>query len=478
MDIHPNDLDYPLLDFSGRGFWRLRDACEGTQILGATGSGKTSGSGQAIAKAFLRAGYGGLVLTVKLEERALWERYGFETGRKDSMIVFSPENRWRFNFLDYELRRPGRGAGMTRNLVDLFHTVLENADRTSGEGKSADPFWGHSLKRLLGNAIDLVRFGVGHLSLDDIFEVINSAPLSLEQTNSPNWQETSYCFHCIAKGEDRPKTRREEHDFELTAKYFMGEFPSLADKTRSIIVASFTNMADCFLRGEMNDLFCTDTNLVPELTHNGAIIIMDLPVKEYGDVGRFAQVLFKLIWQQATERRDNTKPIRPTFLWADEAQEFVISTDMGFQTTARSARACTVYLTQNISNYYAVMGGVKGKAEVDSLLGNLQTKIFHQNNHPETNYWAAEVISKSTKYRPSYGTSQNNSNNLFGTGGNQQNSMNMTPIDEYDVPPSTFSDLKKGGTDNNMQVEGIFFQGGRSWNGKRHIKVTFSQEEC
>ncbi len=69
------DLDRPLFYLSPQDPWTIRDACEGVQIFGAIGSGKTSGSGAAIAKAFLQAGFGGLVLCAKPEERLLWERY-------------------------------------------------------------------------------------------------------------------------------------------------------------------------------------------------------------------------------------------------------------------------------------------------------------------------------------------------------------------------------------------------------------------
>ena len=48
----PFDLETPLLHFSDSDPWRIRDACEGLQIFGGTGSGKTSGSGQAVARAF------------------------------------------------------------------------------------------------------------------------------------------------------------------------------------------------------------------------------------------------------------------------------------------------------------------------------------------------------------------------------------------------------------------------------------------
>src|SRR4051794_6107105 len=108
------NLNAPLIHFSKNDAWTINDATQGTSIMGATGGGKTSGSGATIAKAFLRAGLGGLVMCAKPEERELWEQYARETGRLSSIVVFSPtgyrhneqgekvEKQWRFNFLDYE----------------------------------------------------------------------------------------------------------------------------------------------------------------------------------------------------------------------------------------------------------------------------------------------------------------------------------------------------------------------------------------
>ena len=52
-----DELDQPLL-FFGNEALTLRACLEGILIIGATGSGKTSGSGAAIAKAYLQNGYG------------------------------------------------------------------------------------------------------------------------------------------------------------------------------------------------------------------------------------------------------------------------------------------------------------------------------------------------------------------------------------------------------------------------------------
>ena len=75
-------LDNPLLQLSPADTLTQRHVCEGIQIFGGTGSGKTSASGAHIARAFLRAGFGGLVMCAKPEERRLWEQYAKETGRE------------------------------------------------------------------------------------------------------------------------------------------------------------------------------------------------------------------------------------------------------------------------------------------------------------------------------------------------------------------------------------------------------------
>ncbi len=467
------NLDQPLIHFSPLDVWRIKDAFEGCQVFGATGSGKTTGSGQAIAKSFLSAGFGGLVLTAKPDERSLWERYCRETGRDDSLIVFSPGNHWKFNFLDYEFRRPGAGAGLTQNLVTLFSTVVEVAERSQGGGAAQD-YWQRTLKQLMRNAIDLAAIGRGKVSLDLLYDIVSTAPSSPEEVVSDSWQESSVCMGCIRDGEAAKKSPLQAHDFELTAKYWLKEFAALAPKTRSIIVSSFTSLADVFLRGTLHDLFCTETNIVPEASAEGGIILLDLPVKEYAEVGQLAQVLFKFIWQRAIERRDVTKHQRPVFLWADESQLFVNSHDAVFQSTARSSRVATVYLTQSISNYYAALGGERAKADVNSLLGNLQTKVFHANGDSVTNNWASDLFAKTWQFRGSAGTSIRD-----GSYGNQQVSKNAGGSQslDYEVLPHDFTTLRKGGPEHDWRVDGIVFVGGRLWaaSKRNHIRVSFRQ---
>src|SRR5580704_5111307 len=100
-------LDQVIYNFNGQEPFTVRDACEGIQIFGGIGSGKTSGSGESIARAFLKAGFGGLILCAKKDVLADWQRYAKETGRSNSLLVFDGSGNFVFPFLQYEIDREG-----------------------------------------------------------------------------------------------------------------------------------------------------------------------------------------------------------------------------------------------------------------------------------------------------------------------------------------------------------------------------------
>ena len=467
-------LDSVLYQFNGIEPFTIRQACEGVQIFGGIGSGKTSGSGAAIAKSFLRAGLGGLVLCAKKDEVETWKRYAAETGKSKRLLVFDASGEWRFPFLQYEVDREGEGAGYTENLVRLFTTVHEAMERGKSGG-GADPYWTRAMQQLIRNAIDLCMIARGEVSVPLLYDIVNSAPLNKEERDSEEWQKKSLCWKLMIEADKRSKQMNqwEQYDFESTVSFFMEEFCNLAPKTRSGVISMFTSMADNFLRRPFRMLFSEPSpkgqDALPELTHQGIVIVMNLPVKEIGDAGRAAQVIYKYMWQQAAERRNVNENPLPIFLWVDEAQNFATEYDMQFQATARSSRACTVYLTQNLPNYYAEMGGAHSKYRVDSLVGNLQTKIWHANSHPETNSHAAETIGRSWHKKKGVSVSAGVDNYSAG--------QSVTESYDFDVIPQTFTKLRKGSPINDFQVDAIVYQNGRTWsNGITHIRRIFHQK--
>lgn len=447
--------------------WTIRDACEGTQIFGATGSGKTTGSGHHLATRMLAKGFGGLVLCAKSDEADNWWEYLREVGRsEDDLVELAPDRGQRFDFMDYEFQA-GKGAKLTQNLVALFSTAIA-ATGGDDRGSSTDPYWADALRQLVTNAIDLAGLANESVRLADVNRIVTTAP--------PNKQvraylrSDAYTAQCLRRANERfikdELTPHERVDLEQTIEYWLDDFAGLAPRTRSIIVSSFTSRVTGLLRGPLQRLFCpTDDpkpgeepfTVKPEHTRQGKVIILNLPIKDFGEVGRFAQILFKTIWQRAIERLEVNKGDRPVFLWADESQYFVTNHDVLYQQTARSKMAATVYLTQSLSNYYSMLATRDPVSATHSLLGNLQTKIFHANGDPATNEWAERMFGQEILDRASIST------NLSSARDGLQFGRGLHEVREPIVPGRLFTTLRKGGPENRRRVGAILFQGGRGW---------------
>ncbi len=210
-----------------------------------------------------------------------------------------------------------------------------------------------------------------------------------------------------------------------------------------------------------------------------ALILLDCPIKLYGEVGAFLQVLWKYCFQQSQERRDVDDHTRPVFLVADESHLLAVAADQVFQTTARSSRTAVVYATQSISNYLASFGGEQAQSQVHSLLGNLQTKLFHQQADTKTNEYAAELIGRSRQYLMNASNSQQAGDWLseFMGGQGAQTSAGMSECFEFEVQPNEFSRLRRGGAPQFI-VDAVVYQGGRRFSktGRPWMQVSFQQQ--
>lgn len=473
----------PLLRWSRREVFTFVDAFSGILITGSTGSGKTTGSGAAILRALLRAGFGGLILLVK-DDWPFVKSLAEQTGRSCDLIRFSPTEPWKFNFLNHEMTRPGRGAGLTENIVRLFMAAMEISERTSsnGGGRENGEYWERACRQLCRNLVDLLAFSRGHISIPDLYRVVISAPKTRQELHDKEWQKRSFCFQCLLEADDKRKTPRHQRDLEIVADYFMEEFVDLSPKTRGIIISTFSTLADSLQRGILCDLLCGETNVTPEVAEAGKIIVIDMPIKQFGEVGLLAQAIWKYAFERSIERRDVQTSPRPVFLWIDEAQFLINAADMEFLSTCRSARVATVLLTQNISNFYSALGdGHRGKAQADSIFGNLNTKIFHANSDPITNEWASTLIGRTRQFFINASTSNTNQpmdwiDSLMGRSGSQTSGGVSENID-FEVQPSVFTKLRTGGAAHRGNVDAIVFQNGRVYkdNGRTWRYATFKQ---
>jgi hypothetical protein len=466
-----------LLDLGG-DVWRIKDACEGTIVFGGTGSGKTSGSGHALASAFLAAGFGGLVLCAKPEEPHLWRRLAAENGRLHDLAMFGGAGGPGFNFMRYESLRSGAGAGLTENLVNLF---MEVASIGSGDARTrgGDPFWERAMRSLVRNTVDVLAMAGEPVSLHAMFDVIRSAPPDAASLASSEWRARSACWRLLGAARERALGRAWAVDCREVAGYWLEHFPTLGERTRGSIVAMFSTLAEALMRGKMRELFCAETGLTPEDAIGGRVVVVDLPVKEWSEVGRMAAVIWKYCLQKAVERRtDNAGGGgRPLFIWADECQHFASRYDALFQATARSSRAASVYLTQGYPSLASAFGGgAEGRALADTLLGNMATKIFHANSDAETNRLAAELVGRRLQSLRNSGSGTSLSLGGQASVGSSSSRGRSEHMD-YDIQPAEFSLLRKGGAENGHCADALVFQNGRSWSGtgRSWRKVAFRQ---
>lgn len=496
------NIDNPLIDFSNSSascHWTIRDSFEGTAIFGGIGSGKTSGPGYKLATKFLRNGYGALVLCAKNSEAGLWIKYCKQTGRLDDLIIVEPGGKHQFDFLAYELSLAVGGASLTENIAQVIKTVVRASEERSG-GKGDDPFWENSLDQAITSVIDLAKLAYGKVTVKYLYDIITTAPAPGQQEEKkPRAGSYAHAFELAAdkvsrqfeafvrelseRSEAMPdddeleqlflETCPESATLKTVDHFFIEQYRTLSEKTRSIITMSFSGLLFRLMKEPVYSLLCRhESNFTPEDCYTkGKIIVLNLPVKHYHKVGRDSQILFKYIWQRAMERRNIAEYPRGVFLWADEVQNFLHEHDADFQSTARESRIATVCISQNLANYYANMGGGnRAEYKVKSLLSTLSTKIFNANaDNADTNKYASELIGEAYMKEESRGTSIGEK-----VGMNYNESFKLVKV----VRPEEFVKLKSGGPRNNFLVEAYMHcQGLEFPNGFHHQKIIFKQSK-
>ena len=386
--------------------------------------------------------------------------------------------------MEWEASRPEEGGGLTINIVAILDEIASAVASGAGEadgGGGDNKFFDDALHHLNTNLVDLPIHAGLRVSLPLLRSIVNSAPQTIAQIADPQWQEKSVCWKVLAEANKATEKADAERraDFEDCQNYWLNEYPQLSEKCRSIITLMFSMLVRPLITRPLRKLFSTDTNIKPEDTFDGKIIIVDLPVQEFRLAGKIANLAWKFCFQVAVMRRTPPKDgyLRPVFLWADEAQNFVTEFDSTYQAVARSAGGCTVYLTQNRESYLRVLGNA---AAVDSLLGNLQAKFFCQNSG-DTNEFSAKLLGERWMKVTSTNVGQSRHEKpMPGMEGHHSSGVSRSDQRRYYVEPAQFTTLKRGGAAHEFQVEAIVYNGGHLFeNGSESLPyklITFNQK--
>ena len=445
--------------------------------LGATGSGKTSGSGAFWAKGYLgsAAEMGMIILCAKLTEKDQWVRWAEETGRgKDVRVFDASGDRFRFSFLDWMSGFAAEGGGLTINVVALLEEIITALEPERGSGGGDNVFWEDALHQLLVADVELVQLAGYELSLPTLRDIVRSAPLSREQAADAKWREGSACWFFLEKARDRSESMNAESqaDYAECRAYWLDDFANLSEKTRSIIKLMFTKLAQPFSTRPLRKLFCTDTTLKTEDTFDGAVSIINLPTPEYRLVGRSAALTWKYCWQVAVLRRKPATEgeyLRPVCFWADEAAEnFLSRSDSAFAAAARQSAGCLVYLGQNINQYRKRLGG---EDAFEAFISNLQTLVVHQSTGP-TCRWMAERLGERWERVPGVSRHAPDAPELEGSSG-----VSIGEQRRYLVEPSAFTTLLAGsGPAYGFEAEAILYKGGQLFaSGLPYKRLRFRQ---
>lgn len=411
--------------------WFKEWCYEGTLVTGATGSGKTSSSGVHLAEVMLRNGWGGLVLCVKPEEYQFWLELATRTGRNKDLVRFSVNSGHGFNFLDYESNPTyaGGGCGIVGQILHTFSQVLAIVGRSGSRNKD-NPFWDQARDQLLRNAFQLCISSGEKLTAELLYSVLMAG------VNGDDQVLDGLFYKAMEK---HRQSAAIVSDLNIAVDYLKKELPNLDERTRSNIQITVTSFCDILMRHPLKELFAGATTVSPADIFQGKIVVVDISVKQFGTIGAAANGIWKFCFQTAAERRKDKSV--PCFLWMDEGQYFLTDYDALFQQTARSSRVATVLLTQNIPNMIKVLG----KDSTDSLLGNYQTHIFHQNQCPITNQWMEDTLP---------------------VGENRGSTLRLVLMD-----------LKTGGEHNHCEVEALWSHKGMTLGTERWVKVTLKQKK-
>jgi hypothetical protein len=467
--------------------WTVRDVCQGTLILGATGCGKTTGSGRAIAANFLRMGFGGLILTAKQGEAAAWRKLAGNMDRGQDVADICPDGYLRLNMLQYELDRPSTGVKFSENLVSFFKNLASIVGHRAN-AQVNESFWVETGNELIQNTVDCFLLADFPITLDNLCSFILEAPKSVEQAADRKWQTMPIFGTCMLQAEEACKSEADPGMFKILCEYWLNSFPALPQNTRGCIVAAFSAMVRGLRARYINGLLSTITTITPESIFNGRLVILDLPVNEFQEAGLLVQAAWKYVFQRAVLSRTdrNWGPrCRPVFLWEDEAQATMIDNDAKFQPVAREYRVACVKLSQNISNFYARFGGGDAaRTKVDAVIGSLNTKIWHANGDQVTNDWASRylgtdyktIISTSTSPPPRYTGWNPLEGIMHWLNGRPSVVTNEQPVREPVMHPHEFSSLQTGSRENGWVTQAVISQVGRTFKtGKSYTCTYFPQ---
>ncbi|MBV9506857.1 MAG: hypothetical protein JO323_17830 [Acidobacteriia bacterium] len=477
-----NILDKPILALSDSDVLTFRHLVEGgVLITGGLGSGKSSTSGKALAMGMLRAGLGGLILTVKSDETLHWKEYIDKAGRSKDLMVFSAESGLSFDPLAYTWNQPGRGAGYIESIIELFTTLMA-IGKPETRASSESRYFELAVEELMRATLVMQSLAAEPISITSMNNIIISLPTEPEQIETAEWQKSSSAAKLVEKLKERFNnlTDGQREDLENAINFALEAWPNEDPRTRSNVLSTWTGMASKFTYDPLRRMFCSGRyDFTPEqVTHERKLILLDVPVLEFGrEASRICQILIKIVFQRAWLRHQYVPGCcNGGFLFQDEFSMLLHRLENHFHTVVRSSAIAPICLTTNILNLASEeFGENEPGSKTYSFLGNLTVKIFHHQSDIKTRQYAADLIGQEYRYLDNYSAGGSISQAHANFGGHKHLAHIVEPVE--------FSRLLKPDGEN-PYAEAIVYTGSvfnatktnSNPKGNTYLRVVFSRD--
>ena len=437
-----------LVDLNGRDFLTVHDSFQNFIAFGDTGSGKTTGPLQTGTNSFIRAGFGGVLMCVKIGAAADYIRWATDAGREQDVIHFGIGKGHSFNFLDFASNRAGDKTLVVEDLVHVLTETMEVIDRQKAV---EDAFFKPASHGVLRAAITTLFIVRGRIELHELAQMLSSLPRDGNDLQAG----TSYCARMLRKAWEKVKGGPDEEQVRRVITFFGVDWANYAIDTRESIRATAQVVINELTHEPLLSLFGKSTTVSPADVLDGKLVVVDIPVVLRERTGKVANT----IWRTSVQRAILARPIpshreadsvRPVFILGDEAQYLVTSGDQLFVSSSREHRGITFFATQTINSLIDVIGQPATKA----LLGGLRNVFLNRTNDADTANWFRDSMNQVVNY-----------------------GLNDGPVNwvVHDFSTDILRSLKQGGADG--KVEAVFRKANDKFkvNGLRWCKVTFRQ---
>lgn len=469
-------LDTVLFHWTRQDPFSVRNLIDGgVAILGRVGSGKSSSSGKMLGKSIVACSKSsGLILGAKPEDLAMWQQIFEAAGRNKDLLVFSPSEPHRFNFISYVLST----GGQTRDIVQCIRVIGESLNSgDASRGGDIDIFWKQQADRLIYNAVEIVQSATGTVSAPELQRFIGGAATSPDQLTTEPFKGGHHCQY-LEKAHGATKSPVEAHDFQLAADYWLFEYPQMGEKMRSSILAEVMGILHVFNTGIVRELVSTSTNISPDVMLNsGKWVFVDMSPTTWGAAGSFVSAGWKYLSERAVLRRAAKPTDFFNVIWVDEAQQFANSHDVAYIAQCRSHLGALVFISQGLPSFYVAMKGDAGEHQTHSLLGNFTTTIFHAVD-PITAEFACKKLGKRREsfFGGSSAPAADIYEQLFG---DQQFTSSFSEHYEGVLQEQVFlTGMRTGSKTNGFACDAIVIRSGEPFvsSGESYLFTTFYQE--